>query len=104
MLKKVAVERKEIYRLIKMNLYKEAMDCLNSSREMINKLALIRVNKYLENEIILDSEKRTFINVIENDINKRLLENESYILMDENDIDNLQEKIIKIKSIKKRTH
>ena len=103
MLKKVAVERKKLNRLISMNLYKEAKDYLMVVRETIEKLALEKVEKYLDNQIILESEKRVFLNIIENDINKKLLENKDYILIDEIYINKVQENILKLKSVKRRT-
>lgn len=102
MLKKVAVNKYEINRLIKLKLYKEARDYLMAVRETITRLALEKVEKYLENEIILESEKRHFLNIVENDINKKLLQYDNYVLMDENYINKVQENIIKLQSIKRR--
>lgn len=93
MLKKVAVNKNEIYSLLRMNKYDEALKMIKYQKTNIENTALEIVNKYVKNEIILIEEKETFIKIIEKDINDKLIKDYSYILMDEDRLFLLYEKI-----------
>lgn len=93
MLKKVAVNKNEIYSLLRMNKYDEALKMIKDQKTNIENTALEIVNKYVKNEIILIEEKETFIKIIEKDINDKLIKDYSYILMDEDRLFLLYEKI-----------
>lgn len=100
MLKKVAINRKEIDKLIKMKKYDEAIKIVDNSRRLINDIAQNRVDKLVEYETILSEEKTTFLSIIENDINNRLLQDSDYILIDESYVKVMKEKFIQLKSIR----
>lgn len=93
MLKKVAVNKNEIYSLLRINKYDEALKVIKDQKTNIENTALEIVNKYVKNEIILIEEKETFIKIIEKDINDKLIKDYSYILMDEDRLFLLYEKI-----------
>lgn len=93
MLKKVAVNKNEIYSLLRINKYDEALKMIKDQKTNIENTALEIVNKYVKNEIILIEEKETFIKIIEKDINDKLIKDYSYILMDEDRLFLLYEKI-----------
>lgn len=100
MLKKVAVDRLQINKLIKLKRYKEAFDYINHVRKVIELVSINRVNKFIDNNIILKEEKALFISLIQNNINNKLLEEENYILVDEDYIEVMEEKLMKIKEIR----
>ena len=97
MLKKVAVDRFEINKLIRLKRSKEAKDYINHVRSVIEMVAVNRVNKFLENKIILKEEKNLFLKLIENNLNNKLLEEKNYILVDEDYIDRMGEQILYLK-------
>lgn len=100
MLKKVAVDRLQINKLIKLKRYKEAFDYIDHVRKVIELVSISRVNKFIENNIILKEEKALFISLIQNNINNKLLEEDNYILVDEEYIKSMEEQLIKIKEIR----
>ena len=97
MLKKVAVNKNEIYSLLRMNKYDDALKMIKEQKSNIENTALEIVNKYVKNEIILQEEKDTFIKIIEKDINDKLIKDYSYILMDEERLNLLYEKMNKLR-------
>ena len=99
MLNKVAIDRLQINKLIKLKKYKEAFDYINHVRKVIELVAVNRVNKFIENNIILKEERELFIFLIQNNINNKLLEEENYILIDEDYIEVMEEKLNKMKKI-----
>ena len=100
MLKKVAVDRLQINKLIKLKKYKEAIDYINHVRKVIDMVSISRVNRFIENKIILKEEKGLFVSLIQNNINNKLLEEETYILIDEEYVDLMIAKLSKIKEIR----
>lgn len=102
MLKKVAIDKNEIDKLIKLKKYKEAFDYIAHVRSVIEIVSKTRVNKFIENKIILDKEKEVFLSLIQNNINNKLLEDENYILIDETYIEIMEEKLIKLKALRER--
>lgn len=99
MLKKVAVDKKEMDKLIKVRKYKEALDYINQVRNMIRIMSEDKVSKLIEYNIVLEEEKDTFFSIIEKDINNKLLEDSDYILVDEAYIKTMEEKFIKLRSL-----
>ena len=99
MLRKVAVDRLQINKLIKLKKYKEAFDYINHVRKVIELVAINRVNKFIENKIILKEEKKLFLSLIQNNINNKLLEDNNYMLIDEEYIKTMKEKLTKMKEI-----
>lgn len=97
MLKKVAVDRFQINKLIKLKRYKEAFDYINHVRKVIELVSLNRVNKFIENKIILKEEKKLFVSLIQNNINNKLLEEENYILVDEEYVEIMEENFNRLK-------
>ncbi len=97
-MKKVAVNKNEIYSLLRRNEYESALLTMNQQKKKIEDAALEIVNKYIQYEIILPQEKETFIKIIEKDINDKLIKDYSYILIDENRLNSLYEKISKLRS------
>ena len=102
MLKKVAVDRTQINKLIKLKKYKEALDYINHVRKVIELVAINRVNKFIENSIILKEEKSLFICLIQKNINNKLLEEKNYILVDEDYLDVMTKQLEEIKNIRNK--
>lgn len=102
MLKKVAIDKNEMDKLIKLKKYKEAFDYIAHVRSVIEIVSKTRVNKFIENKIILDKEKEVFLSLIQNNINNKLLEDENYILIDESYIEIMEERLIKLKALRER--
>ena len=63
-----------------MEKYKEAIDYINHVRKMVELVSINRVNKFLENNIILKEEKSLFVSLVQRNINNKLLEEKNYIL------------------------
>ena len=102
MLNKVAINKNEIDKLIKLKRYDEAKNYILDVRNMIDLVSTTRVNKFIENKIILEKEREVFHSLIENNINKKLLEEKNVILIDESYVEIFSEKINKMKSLRER--
>ena len=102
MLNKVAINKNEIDKLIKLKRYDEAKNYILDVRNMIDLVSTTRVNKFIENKIILEKEREVFHSLIENNINKKLLEEKNVILIDESYVKIFSEKINKMKSLRER--
>lgn len=102
MLDKVAVDKLKIYELIRLKRYKEAFMYIEDVRKVIELAARKRINRFIEEKIILKEEENLFFNVVCNNINNKLLEDKNYLLMDENDINSIKDKLMKFNSIKNK--
>jgi len=102
MLDKVAVDKLKIYELIRLKRYKEAFMYIEDVRKVIELATKKRINKFIEEKIILKEEENLFFNVVCNNINNKLLEDKNYLLMDENDINSIKDKLMKFNSIKNK--
>ena len=100
MLKKVAIDKMEIDKLIKLKKYKEAFDYIAHVRKVIELVAKNRVNKFIESNIILEEERELFVSLIQNNINNKLLEDSHYMLVDEKYISLMKEKMIRLQVYK----
>ena len=74
-------------------------------RKVIELAAKKRVNKYIEEKIIFKDEEELFFTIIENNINNKLIKDNGFVLMNENDVEMVKERLAKFKSItnKKRS-
>ena len=102
MLKKVAINKNEIDKLIRIKKYKEAYEYIEHVRSVIELVATSRVDKFIKNKIILEKERDVFLSLIQNNINNKLLEENNYILIDEKYVDSLGEKIERFKELRER--
>lgn len=102
MLKKVAINKNEIDKLIRMKKNKEAFEYIEHVRNVIELVAISRVDQFIKNKIILEKEREVFISLIQNNINNKLLEEKNYILIDETYISSLSTKIERFKELRER--
>ena len=104
MLKKVAVDKVEIDKLIRLKKYNEAKDFISHIRDVIELVSINRVDVLIKSEVILDTEREGFIKIIQNNIISKLLEEEDYILSDESYVDSIRKRFFKLRkgNIKKR--
>lgn len=102
MLKKVAVNKNEINELIRLKKYQEAIECVENIRVIIKNMATVRVEKLIENNIILKEEKEIFYKIIEKDINNNLLQDKNYILIDESYVQMMENNLAQLKVIKNK--
>lgn len=102
MLKKVAVNKSEINELIRLKKYQEAVEYISNIRVMIKNISDSRVEKLIENNIIFKEERETFYKVIEKDINKKLLQDKNYILIDESYVKLMEDNLTQLKVIKNK--
>lgn len=99
MLDKVAVDKLKIYELIRLKRYKEAFMYIEDVRKVIELAAKKRINKFIEEKIILKDEELLFLDIVEKDINNKLLEDKNYVLMNEMDVNLIKDKFLILKSI-----
>ena len=102
MLKKVAVNKDEIKRFIKVRNFKGAKEYITNIREMIHAMAMEKVKTYLKNELIIEKEINSFCKLNENTINKSILKDSKYCLMSEEDINSIEKNFIKLKAARTR--
>lgn len=102
MLKKVAVDKDEINKLIRLKKYQEAKEFIRHIKDVIELVAINRVDSLIKTEAIIEKEKQTFIKIIQENIISKLLEDKDYILIDESYVDLMEERINKLKKLKER--
>ena len=102
MIKKVAVDKKEIDKLIRIRKYKEAKEMIAHIRDVITLCALKRVDALIEHNVILKEEKEGFIELIEENIVSKILEEKDYIEVDESYVDLMEKKQIDFDCLKKK--
>ena len=99
MLDRVAIDKIKIYELIRRKEYEEAGFYIDNVRKVIELAAKKRVNKYIEENIIFKDEEELFFKIIENNINNKLIKDNGFVLMNENDVEIMKERLAKFKSI-----
>jgi hypothetical protein len=100
MIDKVIVNRYEIDKLIRMKKDNELKEYILSCKEMMEITIKSRVNKLIENKIILEKERNTFFNLLLEELNENFLKDDNYILLDENEIEKRKEEFNKLRSLK----
>lgn len=99
---KVAVDKLKMYKLIKLKKYKEAFLYIEDVRSVIELATKKRISQFLKEKIILKDEEDLFFYVVYNYINSKLLEDNNYVLMNEEDINCIKDKLIKFNAIKNK--
>lgn len=102
MLTKVAVDKFEIDKLIRIKKYNEAVNYIENVREVMSLVAMNRVNEFVEKRVISKKNKKLFFSLIIANINNKLLKDENYVLIDESYVRIQKEKEEKLKNIKKK--
>lgn len=102
MLTKVAVDKCEIDKLIRIKQYQKARNYIENVREVIEIVALNRVNEFVDKNIISKKNKKLFFSLIVTNINNKLLKDDGHILIDESYINSQIERDKKFKCIKEK--
>ena len=99
--RKIAVNKKELDKMLKVNDYEGLLNYISNIRKIIDIVSLNRVNDFINRKVILKEEKNLFHSLIFKNINNKLIEDEQYVLVDESDILNIKSKMEKLKKKRK---
>lgn len=102
MVTKVAIDKFEIDKLVRVKKYKEACDYIGHVREVIQIVATNRVNEFVDKKVISKKSKKLFFSLIVTNINNKLLKDDNYILIDESYVSYQREKEVKLRIIKEK--
>jgi hypothetical protein len=102
MQERVAVDKFEIYKLMRLKKYKDACLHLKDVRNVIEIATRKRINQFIKEKIIFKDEEELFFKVIYNNFNNKLLEDNCYALMNEEDLECVKKQIMKFSEAKNK--